>query len=111
MNSRKKTRLVLSVISAGLLSIVSASSEAGRSVRSDASDGAFEFLGGFWGSDIEQFGDAGFAAGKTEFKLKLRPSGDPHFFNVCMFIAFAISGTSFALSTCMKGLPSRLRRL
>jgi len=84
MNSRKKTRLVLSVISAGLLSIVSASSEAGRSVRSDASDGAFEFLGGFWGSDIEQFGDAGFAAGKTEFKLKLRPSGDPHFFNVCM---------------------------
>ena len=84
MNSRKKTRIVLSVISTGLLSIVCASSQAGRSVRSDASDGAFESLGGFWGSDIEQFGDAGFAAGKTEFKLKIRPSGDARFFNVCM---------------------------
>ena len=81
MNSRKKTRIVLSVISTGLLSIVCASSQAGRSVRSDASDGAFESLGGFWGSDIEQFGDAGFAAGKTEFKLKIRPSGDARFFN------------------------------
>lgn len=84
MNSRKKTRLVLSVMSTGLLSIVCASSQAGRSVRSDASDSAFEFLGGFWGSDTQAFGDAGFAAGKTEFKLKLKPNGDARFFTVCM---------------------------
>ena len=38
MNSQKKAKLVLSVLSAGLLSIVSASSQAGRSVRSDAGD-------------------------------------------------------------------------
>ena len=50
MISRKKLRLVLSVVSTGLLSIVCASSQAGRSVRSDASDDAFEFLGGFWGT-------------------------------------------------------------
>ena len=84
MNSPTKTRLALSVISAGLLGIVSASSQAGRSVRSDASDGAFESLGGFWGSDTEQFGDAGFAAGKTEFKLKISPNGKARIFNVCM---------------------------
>ena len=51
MISRKKFRLVLSVVSTGVLSIVSASSQAGRSVRSDSSDAAFEFLGGFWGTD------------------------------------------------------------
>ena len=50
MNSRKKPRLVLSVISTGLLSIVCASSQAGRSVRSDSSDGAFEFFGGILGN-------------------------------------------------------------
>ena len=49
MISRKKLRLVLSVVSTGLLSIVCASSQAGRSVRSDSSDNAFESLGGFWG--------------------------------------------------------------
>ena len=54
MNSWKKFRLILSVVSTGVLSIVSANSEAGRSVRSDSSDGAFESLGGFWGEDIEQ---------------------------------------------------------
>jgi len=83
MNSRKKTRLVLSVMSAGLLSIVSASSQAGRSVRSDAGD-SFEFFGSFWGNDSEQSGGPGFATGKTEFKLKINPNGKARFFNVCM---------------------------
>ena len=82
MNSRKQTKLVLSVLSAGLLSIVSASSQAGRSVRSDAGD-SFEFFGAIWGND-EQFGGPGFAAGKTEFKLKIKPNGKANFFNVCM---------------------------
>ena len=84
MNSRKKSRLFLSVVSAALLSIVCASSQAGRSVRSDASDGAFEFLGGFWGSDIDQFGGPSFDAGKTDFKLKINPNGKARFFHVCM---------------------------
>ena len=53
-------------------------------MRSDSSDSAFEFLGGFWGTDIEQFGGPGFEAGKTEFKLKINPNGDAHFFKVCM---------------------------
>ena len=53
-------------------------------MRSDASDGAFEFLGGFWGTDTQQFGDAGFAAGRTEFKLKISPNGKARFFTVCM---------------------------
>lgn len=83
MNSRKKTRIVLSVISTGLLSIVCASSQAGRSVRSDAGD-SFESLGAFWGNDNEQSGGPGFAAGKTEFKLKISPNGKARFFNVCM---------------------------
>jgi hypothetical protein len=84
MISRKKLRLVLAVVSTGLLSIVCASSHAGRSVRSDASDDAFEFLGGFWGTNAEQFGGPGFAAGRTEFRLKINPSGNPRFFTVCM---------------------------
>ena len=62
MYSRKNSRLVVSVaLSSGLLSLVSASSHAGRSVRSDASDGAFEFLGGFWGSDASSLAAPGFA--------------------------------------------------
>ena len=84
MISRKKLRLILSVVSTGLLSIVCASSQAGRSVRSDASDDAFEFLGGFWGTNNQQFGDPGFAAGRTEFKLRINPSDDARFFMVCM---------------------------
>ncbi len=83
MNSRQRSRLILCVLSTALLSAVSTSSHAGRSVRSDSSDGAFEFLGGFWGSDVEQFGEPGFA-GRTEFKLKINPSGDARFFTVCM---------------------------
>jgi hypothetical protein len=96
MNSRQKSRLVLCVISTGLLSIMSASSQAGRSVRSDSSDGAFEFLGGFWGTDNQQFGEPGFA-GRTEFKLKINPSGDARFFTVCMseegFLKLIVSAT------------------
>jgi hypothetical protein len=83
-----------------LLSIVSASSQAGRPVRSDASDGAFDFLGCFWGTDTQQFGDAGFAAGKTEFKLKIKPSGKANFFNVCMGEGFVkLIGTE---KTCVE---------
>ena len=52
-------------------------------MRSDAGD-SFEFFGSFWGNDNEQSGSPGFAAGKTEFKLKIRPSGEARFFNVCM---------------------------
>jgi hypothetical protein len=53
MNSRKKTRIVLSVISTGLLSIVCASSQAGiRALRAGDS-----FVpGAFWGNDNEQSG-------------------------------------------------------
>ena len=54
MNSWKKFRLILSVVSTGVLSIVSANSEAGRAVRSDSGDIAFESLGGFWGDDFQQ---------------------------------------------------------
>ena len=84
MISRKKLRLIVSVVSTGLLSMVCASSQAGRSVRSDASDDAFEFLGGFWGTNNQQFGGPGFAAGRTEFKLRINPSNDARFFMVCM---------------------------
>ena len=84
MNSPKKNRLVLAVVTTGLLSIVCTSSQAGRPVRSDSSDGAFDFVGGFWGSDTEQFGGPGFAVGKTEFRLKINPNGNARFFTVCM---------------------------
>jgi hypothetical protein len=83
MNSSQKSRLFLCVVSTALLSLMSAGSQAGRSVRSDSSDGAFEFLGGFWGSDVQQFGEPGFAV-RTEFKLKINPSGDARYFTVCM---------------------------
>jgi len=84
MFSRKKVRLVVSVVSSGLLSLVCASSHAGRSVRSDASDSAFEFLGGFWGTDAQQFGGPGFVAGRTEFKLNLGNSAGARYYTVCM---------------------------
>lgn len=84
MSNRKKSKFVITVIASGLLGLMSAGSHAGRSVRSDSSDGAFEFLGGFWGSDVEQFGSTGLDAGRTAFKLKLSPSGNARFFNVCM---------------------------
>jgi hypothetical protein len=84
MNKRQNIRIVFVAIATGLLGLASASSHAGRSVRSDSSDGAFEFLGGFWGSDLEQFGGPGLDAGRTDFRLKISPGGDPRFFNVCM---------------------------
>lgn len=84
MISRTKQRLVLSVVSTGLLSIVCVSSQAGRSVRSDSSDGAFDFLGGFWGTDNQQFGGPGFDTGTTDFKLRVNPAERAHFFTVCM---------------------------
>jgi hypothetical protein len=84
MNSRQKSRLILCVLSTALLGVVSASSFAGRAVRSDSSDSAFNSLGGFWGTDFEQFGGPSFEAGKTEFKLKINPAGTARFFNVCM---------------------------
>ena len=84
MFSRKKVRLVVSVVSSSLLSLVCASSHAGRFVRSDASDSAFEFLGGFWGTDTEQFGGPGFFAGRTEFKLNLGNSAGARYYTVCM---------------------------
>jgi hypothetical protein len=84
MNSGQKSRLVLCALSVTLLSVVSASSHAGRSVRSDSSDSAFEFLGGFWGTDNEQFGGPSFDVGQTEFKLRINPGGNARYFNVCM---------------------------
>ena len=84
MNSRQKSRLVLCAVSTALLSVVSASSHAGRTVRSDSSDGAFDSLGGFWGDDIEQGAVPGFDAGRTEFRLKINPNGEARFFTVCM---------------------------
>lgn len=83
MISRNKLKLVLSVVSVGLLSIVSASSHAGRSVRTDASDGAFEFLGGFWGSDNTLFGSPGFEI-RTQFKLNFGNAAGARYYTVCM---------------------------
>ena len=54
MFSWKKVRLVFTFASVGLLSLLSAPTEAGRSVRSDSSDTAFEALGGFWGDTLYQ---------------------------------------------------------
>ncbi len=88
MKSRKNPRLVLSIISTGLLSMVCVSSQAGRTVRSDSSDGSFEFFGAFWGTNNLPFEDTvqgpGFDFGVTEFKLRLNPSAAAHFFRVCM---------------------------
>ena len=53
-------------------------------MRSDASDGAFEFLGGFWGTDNSAVRGAGLRRGRTEFKLRFNPAGDARFFTVCM---------------------------
>jgi len=82
MFSGKKSRLVVSVLSSGLLSLVCTSSHAGRSVRSDASDSAFENLGGFWGSDTQEFGATG-SEGRTPFKLNLGNASGARFYTVC----------------------------
>jgi hypothetical protein len=83
MFSRKKVRLVVTCASCGIVSLLSATSEAGRSVRSDASDGAFEFLGGFWGSDRSEFAVPGLGV-LTDFKLNLGNSGGARYYTVCM---------------------------
>src|SRR5688572_21063127 len=83
MVSRKKVRLVFTFASVGLLSLLSATSEAGRSVRSDASDNAFEFLGGFWGDNTEQFGGPGQSV-RTQFKLRFSDSSGARYYTVCM---------------------------
>jgi hypothetical protein len=84
MISPKNFRLAGSIASMVLLSLASVSSEGrGRSVRSDDSDTAFNALGGFWGTNNDQFGPPGFA-GRTEFKLKLTPDKPPRFYTVCM---------------------------
>jgi hypothetical protein len=94
--SKNKLRLVLSIVSVGLLSIVSASSYAGRSVRTDSSDGAFEFLGGFWGSDNTLFGSPGFEI-RTQFKLNFGGPGGARYYTVCMsedgFLRFVTTTT------------------
>jgi hypothetical protein len=83
MFSRKKVRLVVSFASVGFLTLVSATSDAGRSVRSDASDGAFNFLGGFWGDNAQQFGAPGFGA-RSEFKLNLGNAAGARYYRICM---------------------------
>jgi hypothetical protein len=67
-----------------MLGLVCAASHAGRSVRSDASDSAFDFLGGFWGSDVEEFNVQGVTAGRTQFKLNLGNSAGARFYTICM---------------------------
>lgn len=106
MNTRQNARIVLSVIATAMLGLASASSHAGRSVRSDSSDGAFEFLGGFWGTDLEQFGGPGFDVGRTEFKLKVSPATDARFFNVCMGEGFVkLISTSRSCASADFALP------
>jgi len=83
VNSQTRSKLVFCALMTGLLSVQSASGAAGRSVRSDSSDSAFDFLGGFWGTDLQGFGP-GFDAGKTDFKLRINPNESAHFFKVCM---------------------------
>ena len=72
----------------GLLSIVCVSSQAARSVRSDSSDGNFDFAGAFWGTNNRPgdfpFQGPGLDAGTTDFKLRINPAEAPHFFRVCM---------------------------
>src|SRR5688572_14488611 len=84
MNSQTRSKLVLCALMTGLLSTQSASGAAGRSVRSDSSDSAFDFLGGFWGTDNQQFGPPGFDAGPSDFKLRWSPSQPAHFVRICM---------------------------
>ena len=84
MNLQARAGLVLCALMTGVLSMQSASAAAGRSVRSDSSDSAFDFLGGFWGTDNQQFGPPGFDAGPTDFKLRISPSQSARFFRVCM---------------------------
>jgi hypothetical protein len=91
----KRSKPVLTVVSAVVLTIVSASSDAGRAVRSDSSDTAFDDLGGFWGSDVEQFG-AGIS-GRTQFRLNLGTAAGARFWTFCQsddgFVRFVTTDT------------------
>jgi hypothetical protein len=93
MLSQKTRRLALSIVSAGLL-IVCSSSDAGRSVRTDSSDTAFESQGGFWGDDGTFFEDF---ASRTEFKLNFGTAAGARFWTVCTsikgYIRFVTSDT------------------
>jgi hypothetical protein len=97
MLSQKTRRLALSIVSAGLL-IVCTSSDAGRSVRTDSSDTAFESQGGFWGTDNDEFERVteDFAS-RTEFKLNFGTSAGARFWTVCTstkgYIRFVASDT------------------
>jgi hypothetical protein len=79
-----------------MLGLVCATSDAGRSVRSDASDSAFDFQGGFWGDDFQDSGVPGVTAGRTQFKLNFNSSG-ARYYTVCMsedgFIRFITGDT------------------
>src|SRR5262245_44224592 len=77
----KTSRPVLSAVSAAVLIMVSASSDAGRAVRSDSSDTAFDDLGGFWGMDVLQFG-AGIE-GRTQFRLNFGTAAGARFWTFC----------------------------
>jgi hypothetical protein len=94
MTTRRVSRLALSILSTGLLSLAFTTSNAGRSVRSDASDGAFEFLGGFWGTDVDQFGGPGVGV-RTEFKLNF--GSGAKYYTACMsedgFLKFVTATT------------------
>lgn len=99
MNSNDRSKWAVCAVAAGAMAFMSAASHAGRAIRADASDGAFNSLGGFWGDDNQQFGGPSFDAGKTEFKLKLAPRTAPRYFNVCMgegFIKFIAADTACA---------------
>jgi hypothetical protein len=88
MKAQMRSKLVVCTLITGLLSIQSANAAAGRSVRSDSSDGSFELFGAFWGTNNLPFEDTiqgpGFDFGVTEFKLRLNPSAAANFFRVCM---------------------------
>lgn len=99
MNPSQKSRLFVCVVSAALLSLVSAGSQAGRSVRTDSSDDAFEFLGGFWGSEFGQSGEPGLTV-RTEFKLKLNPSGNARNYTICMSEEGFLKLISASIITC-----------
>jgi hypothetical protein len=77
----KTGKPVLSAVSAAVLIMVSASSDAGRAVRSDSSDTAFDILGGFWGENFEQFG-AGIS-GRTQFRLNFGTAAGARFWTFC----------------------------
>jgi hypothetical protein len=97
MFSGKKVRLVVSIVSAGMLGLVCAASHAGRSVRTDAGD-SFDIFGAFWGNDSQDFQVTdGVTAGRTEFKLNFGNSSGARFYTVCMsvdgFIRFITNDT------------------